>query len=284
MNKTLPIAAVATLAVTILFAQLRPPHPSPGFGISLVRAQTSIQPFEDEAGLSVYFKSPTPIDLNLAKTVFASGIFELETQEYLLGWVNPRQSASDGLLVPQVKVYVSTDGWIIAYFLRVDPVSKIVDWESYNSDAPVGRIFTTFLEEALLRIGTSIGVGIPAKDVGWYHYGHPSANTLLIIVGADDDGSFEKKFTFTIPDGVPVSEIAWWLYGGGHCGDLFVRDTHIEGCSISERRPPVIMGGFLDVPITRDVPAEVRVSTYFVGYNKIAYDGARGAIAILYKN
>ena len=269
------LVGVSLFVLSSRFASLR--ENEDGVAVALARAQISTQFLDDEAGISAYFKAPSTIDLASAKSAYLQPLEE-QTQEYILGWVIPRDGVPDDF---KVRVYTGRDGWVVAHYLWDDPTSKIIDWETY-----LDGTFTTYLEEALQKVGAFIGLGVPSKNVGYYHYAYPAANRLIAIVGVDDEGLDAVSFTFSVPDGLAISETSWSLFvGEGVCSDLLFRDTKIAAFGSGGNfycRATGTQFGRVVVPVIRDVPIEVTVSTYFTPGNPLPRDGAHGAIVVLY--
>jgi len=83
----------------------------------------------DEAGISAYVKATTSsIDLNDAKSAFAS--IERETSDYIIGTIALTYHSEE----EYPHVYVSTDGWIVAYYPKERERSWIVPWGDYYRD------------------------------------------------------------------------------------------------------------------------------------------------------
>jgi len=121
---------------------------------------------------------------------------EKETDEYTVGSVallnyNENHDAH---------VYVSKDGWVVAYYSKDDPVSKMVDSSAYSNTGAI----RTKLEAGLGIMCSQIGRGLPA-DVKYYDFRCPNANKLMII-GDKEDGKFE----INIPNDIAVSRMSWW--------------------------------------------------------------------------
>lgn len=83
---------------------------------------------QDEAGISAYFKSATPVNLADVRSVYR--VIEVETPDYIIGSVPVPDYGQERF---DVHLYVHRDGWFLAYYLTSDPVSKIFDWLSYVS-------------------------------------------------------------------------------------------------------------------------------------------------------
>lgn len=171
---------------------------------------------EKEAGVSAY-TNVGQVDLAEAKKIYRT--VEREEEEYIVGSVAiPDYSESQ-----DPHVYVSKDGWVVGYYLKDDPASKMMDWVSYDKTGAV----STKLEAALKLMCDQLGKLLP--DVKYYDFRYPDANELMII--ADKDGEFKVK----IPDDITVYERSWWRLDGqifikidgntvvpkdGYCGKL----------------------------------------------------------------
>ena len=80
---------------------------------------------EEEAGMSMYVNIGKPIDLSKAKAVYK--IIEKETTDYVVGSLSlPGLPQTD-----DVHCFVHKDGWIVVYYLKGEPISKIIDWNYY---------------------------------------------------------------------------------------------------------------------------------------------------------
>lgn len=226
-----------------------------GFGIPLVRAAVSANFLEEEAGISAYFKAPSTVSLALARDAYV--VIERDEPDYLLGWVAPQD---DGTGEFNVRVYTASNGWVVAYYLRGEATSKIVDLSAFS-----GGAFDTRLEQALQRVASATGASM--GRVGYYHFGYPVADALMVIVG--ERAGAEKTFDFTIPSDLAVSEISWWLEGSPGKTEMSIRETTVA----------VGAGGTAygvnTTSLPRNVPTEVKVFSVF------DRDG-RGAIVIVY--
>lgn len=153
---------------------------------------------DQEAGISAYYKSQTPITLSQVRSQFRT--IEVENADYIIGSV----------AVPNypehfdVHVYVNKNGWILAYYLRQDPVSKIVDVIAQTID-------TTKLKSVVSIVASAAGV--PVTDVSYYDFRYPSANKMLFVSENDTNGN---TFTIKTPATNSYSERSWtsinWPY------------------------------------------------------------------------
>ena len=102
---------------------------------------------QNEAGISAYFKSATPVNLADVRSVYR--VIEVETADYIIGSV----PVPDWWESYDVHLYVHRDGWFLAYYLNADPVGKIIDWKRYN-----GSSLPTKLETVLTLATSSAGM------------------------------------------------------------------------------------------------------------------------------
>jgi len=91
----------------------------PAFGQSMSTTPTFL---DNEAGISVYVNINRSIDLAVARTAYR-GDPEKENSDYIVGSVNVSLSEND-----DVHCFVHNTGWIVTYYGKGEPVSKIVDW------------------------------------------------------------------------------------------------------------------------------------------------------------
>jgi len=190
----LRLAALSCVLFTGIFAisNLSTGHSGKdgGEGFMLAKpafAQTTEASFlEQEAGIAAYVNVGKAIDLTRAKSAYRT--VEKETQNYIVGSVAlPSYEA-----VHDVHLYVQKDGWIVAYYMKGEPTSKIVDWLNYSP----GKI-NTKLKLSLDKMATTLGLVI--TSVNYYHFGYPAANQLMVIAG-------HSSFSYTIPAELVVYE------------------------------------------------------------------------------
>lgn len=150
----------------------------------------------DDAGISVYVKAKTSIDLNNVKPALAT--IERETGDYIIGTV-----AMDGHSeVQRPHVYVSTDGWVVAYY----PRDRSSGWLlRYPKGGPIP---TTTLHNAVQIVCDEIGG--TTTGIKYYDFRHPDATNMMII-GESTGGS--SWFKVTIPTDFTVYRVDWSNYG-----------------------------------------------------------------------
>ena len=96
----------------------------------------------NEAGISAYVDLGEEIDLARARAAF-KGI-EADEAGYIIGIIELPDSAED--LWPHA--YVGKDGWLIAYYPKTEPTSRLFQWVGYQRDV----ISTTTLKDTLVQM------------------------------------------------------------------------------------------------------------------------------------
>lgn len=212
-----------------------------GFGIPLVRAAVSANFLEEEAGIAAYFKAPSTINLALARDAYV--VVERDESDYLLGWVAPQ--AGNGEF--NVRVYTASNGWVVAYYLRGEATSKIVDLTDTG----------TRLEQVLERIAGAAGLSV--TQIGYSHYQYPEANALMVITKSSRTGG---RFSFTIPDGAVISESSYALYATDGLG-YGSRDVAllVRGTEVAQGKRWTPGYGFLTTALLRNAPTEASVES-----------------------
>lgn len=166
------------------------------FLVRPVFAQTSGSTFlEQEAGISIYMKTNAPIDLAKAKTVCKN--IEKETSEYIIGSLSlPNLSDND-----DVHCFVHTAGWIVVYYLKTEPIGKIIDWNYYTSG-----VLTTKLQVGLEKVAN--GLGLSVAESKYYHFQYPYANKFVVIIDLQQ-GRGEDTFRIKVPSTFMIYELSW---------------------------------------------------------------------------
>ncbi|WMW23069.1 hypothetical protein RE476_04355 [Methanolobus mangrovi] len=153
----------------------------------------------DEAGISAYVQAkPSGINLESAKSAFAT--IERETSDYVIGTV--ALDVHDEEEYPHV--YVSTDGWVVAYYPSERPSSWILPWADYSGEA----ITSTTLSKAIGIMATSVGG--TSSGIKYYDFRYEDAKNMMIIVESVQGG--ENFFKFTIPTIFQTYAVDWSHY------------------------------------------------------------------------
>ena len=159
----------------------------------------------DEAGISAYVKASSSIDLNDTKSAFAS--IERETADYIIGtvemWGHTEQE--------RPHVYVSKDGWIVAYYPKGRPSSWIMPWGDYAG----GALSSTTLSKAVGIVATSVGG--TTNGLKYYDFRNPDASKMMIIIESTTGTEFYK---LTVPTSSSLYAVDWSHYSSTSCSSL----------------------------------------------------------------
>ena len=151
----------------------------------------------DEAGISAYVKAKTSVNLATVKPALAT--IERETDDYIIGTVDlPWHSEEQDPLV-----YVSTDGWVVAYYPRDRSSGWLLPWYYYSG----GDISTTTLNETVQKICDQING--TAAGLKYYDFRHPDALKMMIIVESTTGSNW---FNVTIPTNFTTYRVDWSHY------------------------------------------------------------------------
>lgn len=157
----------------------------------------------DEAGISAYVKAKDNIDLNSTKTAFAS--IERETADYIIGTVALTWHTEE----QYPHMYVSKDGWIVAYYPKDMSSGWLMPWADYAG----GFISSTTLSKAIGIVATAVG-GTPT-GIKYYDFRYPDASKMMFIMESTDATEF---FKLNIPTAFSVYAIDWSHYSNtGGC-------------------------------------------------------------------
>lgn len=158
---------------------------------------------EEEAGVSAYVNTSQSIDLSKAESCYRN--IEYKCNDYIIGSVELPGLPED----EDVHVYVSADGWIVAYYLKEEPASKIMQWIGYDGC----EITTTKLEDAISKMCTCTEVLYQQikNKIKYYDFKYPDATRLMIIADRIDEPGMDT-FEFKIPDEYTFYEASWSHY------------------------------------------------------------------------
>jgi len=206
------------------FSPAPPEGRSPG-GFSLVapafaQGAPAASFLASEAGISAYFTLGQEIDLARARKLFRG--IEADEPGYLIGIVELPGLPED--MWPHM--YITKSGWIVAYYSKSDPTSKLMQLSGYQRDI----ITTTTLRDALVLACQQMALDPSQVDASmhYYHFQYPDATRLLIAV---DSVEGEDTFQFTIPAGLSLYEVS--LSHRFSSSDRYSSsETKIDGASI----------------------------------------------------
>jgi hypothetical protein len=163
-----------------------------------------------EAGISAYLKLALNADLGKARLAFRG--IQAEGADYLVGIVELAGLPEE--LWPHL--YVSKDGWFVAYYSKYDPASKLMPWKDYKG----GAISTTTLRDALAQFTTQLLDSMQAtfsftaseKDLHYYDFRYPEARAFVLAADSVDTKERQDELRYAIPTGVTVYDGSWAHY------------------------------------------------------------------------
>ena len=171
--------------------------------ITLLKPAQSSNFLDDEAGISYYSDTGQILDLTVAKAEFRT--IEIDSDEYVVGSLElPNLPETE-----DVHCFVHIDGWIVIYYLKNEPVSKIIDWNFYSG----GVLSKTKLSEGLEIMSLALSVII--SHAYYYHFQFQLANKFMIIID-EATNSQDDSFNLKLPSEFLFYEESWSLHGAAH--------------------------------------------------------------------
>lgn len=203
------------------------------FFTKLTKAQETTFPVE-EAGIAAYVKLDSDPEkmiqvLTTALNYYSEKEIPRTASNYVIGMVE----VENGMLrlVPHYNyphLYIGLDGWMVAYYLKDEEASQIMQWKDYTP----GEITTTTLKDAIDLMCDSIEVAY-SGDIKYYDFKFPDANKMTLIAETVSVGG-SNSFSLTIPG--TLYEVSYSVYYGGQYynwyAKLIVDGTEVfsDGC------------------------------------------------------
>ena len=206
----------------------------------------------DEAGFAAYVKASSSIDLNDTKSAFAS--IERETADYIIGTVDITWHSEQD----RPHVYVSTDGWIVAYYPKDKSAGWIFPWYEYAG----GALSSTTLSKALGIVANSVGG--TTNGLKYYDFRNPDASKMMVIIESTGGTEF---YTLTVPTSYSLYAVDWSHYSSTGCvvgsGDGYSR-VYLDGAQFTSDgcSGPHKSYGSLKGQIINGVEHEIKIATY----------------------
>ncbi len=187
-------AAQSTQASNGAIALQAPPF------INIAHAEDSaINNFADnEAGIAAYFDAEMVINLDDVDQLFRT--IETQTSTYILGSLPLTDYDEDH----DVHMYISTDGWVMAYYRDTEPTSKIFDWRHYDGSANLPNKLALGLDIVAAQIGA-------IANPSYYHFRYPNATDMMLIAEWREITGGIDSFDVNIPSGFSYYERSWAL-------------------------------------------------------------------------
>jgi len=168
-------------------------------GSSGLLAQTGAEFLKQEAGPALYMNAGQTLSLTQAKTAYRN--IEMETPDYIIGSMAVPSCPS---VTDDVHCYVHKDGWIVVYYLKGEPLSKVVSSVYYSG----GQLTSTKLDDGMEKVCNALG--ILKSGVKRYHFQWPSANNWEMVAGT-------SAFNIKVPGSFNVYERSYY-FGTPPCG------------------------------------------------------------------
>lgn len=225
----------------------------PAFAQSMSTTPTFL---DEEAGISLYVNIGRSIDLVVAKTVYKT--IENETSNYVLGSL----SLPDLPETDEVHCFVHKDGWIVVYYPKADPMSKIIDWTYYSGSTLTKTKLLIGLEKMALAIGAT------ATGAKYYDFQYPYADKWMIIIEETYGTTAGDSFNITIPSVFTIYERSWSLSADISWANFYIDGTYIENVNIGTKH-----GNLSAAQLSSGVLHNLKVL--------VSYTNVRGRIAIV---
>jgi len=216
-----------------------------------------------EAGMAAYFDTGVPINVagNQLRNLFRT--IETDAPNYLIGAI-PLAGYSQS---NDVKVFVHASGWVVAYYPRAEPASKVLDFE-----AEVSTTLTTRFDKVLDGVATAIGAS--NYQIAYYDFRYPTATHLLLVGESRTGSKGADTFQLNVPSSLPILERSWYVKTSGYPIATLSLDSVTLGVSIGGDSQQ----GFLTASqLVPDAPHTVSVA------NDRSYSGdVFGGLAFVY--
>jgi hypothetical protein len=223
---------------------------------------------DEEAGISMYANVGS-LDLSKARTAYRT--IEDDTPDYIVGSLPlPNLTSSD-----DVHCFVHKDGWIVVYYLKNDPLSKIIDWNYW-----IGGQLTKNKLQAGLEV-MSDALEMPVADANYYHFNYSGANKCMIAIKTQV-GPGEGHFNIKIPLECSVYERSWSHYAGYTLGyyiyqSQFKVDGNATNTISGINHPITIIGQLNESQLSSDVLHSISVNTN-IDFGSYLYGVAIGLV------
>jgi hypothetical protein len=199
------------------------------FFTKLTKAQETTFPVE-EAGIAAYVKLDSDPEkmiqvLTDALNYYSEKEVPRTASNYVIGVVE----VENGMLrwVPHYNyphLYIGLDGWMVAYYLKDEEASQIMQWKDYTP----GEITTTTLKDAIDLMCDSIEVAY-SGDIKYYDFKFPDANKMTLIAETVSVGG-SNSFSLTIPG--TLYEVSYSVYYGGQYYNWYAKLIVVDGTEV----------------------------------------------------
>ncbi len=207
----------------------------------------------DEAGIAAYVSIGSSVDLN--KTYAAYEDVVNTSQTHIIGTVRIANLIGDSVPL----VYVGADGWVVAYYPKTEPASKITQWNQYT--APY--VNTTTLADAISKMATALGVSYESikGNIKYYDFRYPEATLMTMVMETKGGGWGENSFNLTIPQRMTLYDASYSHYysGSQYYSILIIDETYVSQITSASTN---INYGYYNITrdFKKDIPHRVRIT------------------------
>lgn len=170
---------------------------------------------EKEAGITAYARLEwlESADKNWSKILGQFYSIEKQDVGYVVGTLRMYPISVKTLSGMEPHVYVSKNGWVVAYFLKNEPAVRLICWPG-GSVCPGGEGSNT-LGWAIQQVSAA-GAAV-AKDVSYFDFRYPSANRLFVARG--------NTFSVLVPSSMTVYERSFSIHVKSYsqCSDGIIK-------------------------------------------------------------
>lgn len=190
-----------------MISSINPNITQGGMGLNLIAPPAHAQSsgnLANIAGMSAYIQTNGPIDLERVKSQLRG--VEDSTDEYIIGLMIPPGYADLDTLdeIMDVHLMVHRDGWIIAYLLKEQESSIIIDWVGYEGNG----LNETTLSNSINQIVNLQGLTIDG-ELSYYDFRYPSATSMSIVADSESDSNQPDSFDVNIPLNVVIIDSSY---------------------------------------------------------------------------
>lgn len=202
----------------------------------------------DEAGIVAYVSVGSSADLNKTYAIYEDVLDTSAT--HIIGTVRIANIIGDSVPL----VYVGADGWVVAYYPKAEPASKIMQWNGYSKP----YVNTTTLADAISKMATALGVSFEdiKEDINYYDFRYPEANLMTMIVERGEGYSY-NSYNLTIPETMTLYNASYSHFGlsGSRFSVLAVDGTPISSVAYG------LTYGYYNITrdFKKDVPHKVEI-------------------------
>lgn len=195
------------LIITLLSLEILSLTIFPG---KLAKAQETTFPVND-AGIAAYVKLDADSEKMIEVMAEALNYFqtiEESTETYVIGTTEIENKIGQASWSNFPHLYIGLDGWMVAYYLKDEESSQIIQWKDYTP----GSITTTTLKDAIDLMCQDIGVTY-SGEVKYYDFEFPEADKMTIIAETIEPPDNSDSFSLVIPG--TLYEASYSLFTGG---------------------------------------------------------------------